>query len=163
MYKILIIGLGNMLMSDDGLGVVALKALYKKYKQHNKISFLDVGTSVLNYVTDIANTETLIAIDAITTGHHAGTIYRIDNKDFDSLGHHYFSLDSHYSSLFETVALSRKLTGFPSRILIYGIEPHTCEVGCFISTHVKKSLKRLLKIVQRDIDSIIFANNKIRR
>lgn len=154
MYKILIIGLGNLLMSDDGLGVVALKELQKRYKQYDKICFLDAGTSVLNYVTDIANTETLIAIDAITAGRPAGTIYRIDEKDIHMVGCHHFSLDSHCSSLFETVALSRKLTGFPTRILIYGIEPHICEVGFFISPHVEKSLKRLVDKVQQDINSL---------
>ena len=77
MYKILVLGMGNLLMSDDSLGVIALDELDKKYKQRREVCCLEIGTSVLNYISDIGKAETLLAIDAITAGHGPGTVYRI--------------------------------------------------------------------------------------
>lgn len=155
MCKVLIIGMGNLLMSDDGLGLVALYELRKSYEPRPEVCYLEMGTSVLNYVTDIGKAETLIAIDAITAGHDPGTLYRAYDSDIDMVDRRPFFLNSHGASLRETVALSRELTGLPSRIIIYGIEPDTCEFGFFISPRVKKSLKRLVEIVQKDIDCIL--------
>ena len=152
MDKILIIGLGNVLMSDDSLGVVAVKELEKRNKEYG-INFLDVGTSVLNYIIDIGRAENLIAIDAITAGHPPGTIYYIDNPDMIK-DMELFS-DSHECSLPEAVALSRELTGLPAKVIIYGIEPYTCEVGFCISPEVKESLQKLITMVQREIRSLM--------
>jgi len=155
LYKILIIGMGNLLMSDDGLGVLAIKELHKRYKQQAEICCLEIGTSILNYVTDIGKAETLIAIDAIAVGNRPGTIYRIYANDAYLTDRKYFFMDIHVAGIHEAIALSRELTGLPSKVFIYGIEPHTLKEGFFISHEVKTSLKKLLDIVQRDIDSIL--------
>jgi len=155
LYKILIVGLGNILMADDGLGIVALKELRKRYGQQKDICLLEVGTSILDYITDIANTETLIVIDAITAGGTAGTIYRIDEESSQLAEGCCLSLDSHGWGLLEAVVLSRKLTGLPDRLLIYGIEPYICKYGIFLSSPVQKSLKKLVDIVQQSVDSIL--------
>jgi len=159
LFKVLIIGLGNLLMSDDGLGVIAVNEIHRRHKEYDEVCFLDVGTSVLKYVTDMGKAETLIAIDAITAGYPPGTIYCIEEKEMHLLGNMDFFLNSHGCSLSEVVALSRELTGFPSRVIIYGIEPHTCEVGFFISAQVRKSLKKLIDIVSKKLIQLCRQNN----
>lgn len=156
MHKITVIGLGNILMSDDGLGVIAVNELHKRNSGYGRINCLDVGTSVLNYVTDIGKAENLIAIDAMTAGYPPGTIYRMDNMDMIN-DIRSFS-DSHGCSLPEAVALSRELTGFPYRVIIYGIEPYTCEAGLCISSEVKEALKKLITMVEREIQALIASN-----
>ena len=152
MLKVLIIGLGNILMSDDGLGVVAVKELQKRDKGSVGIDYLDVGISVLNYIADIGRGKNLIAIDAITAGHPPGTIYRMDNPDIIN-DIESFS-DSHGCSFPAAVALSRELTGFPDRVVLYGIEPYSCDVGFSIAPEVKGSLQKLIMMVEEEIQSI---------
>jgi hydrogenase maturation protease len=151
--KVLIIGLGNVLMSDDGLGVIAVKELKKRNKRYDGINYLDVGTSVLNYITDIGNSKNLIAIDAITAGYPPGTIYRINNLDM--INHVELFSNSHGCSLPEAVALSRELTSFPDRVIIYGIQPYRCDFGINISPEVKESLLKLTMMVEREIHSFM--------
>jgi len=157
LYKLLIVGMGNQLMSDDGLGIVALNELRRMFNQKD-ICCLDAGTTVLNYITEIGRAETLMAIDAITVGNQPGTIYRICLDDKYMADSRCFVLDGHVAGIIEAVALSKELTGLPYRAFIYGIEPHIISEGFSISDRVKKSLKRLLGIVQQDVDLILCRN-----
>ena len=155
LWKVLIVGMGNVLMADDGLGVWALYELDRKYRHRDGVCLLEVGTSILSYIAEIGKAENLIAIDAITAGNHPGTIYRISFDYTDTADYQYFARNCHGASLHEAMALSRELTGLPSKAFIYGIEPLAIKEGFYISQVVKTSLNRLLDVVQRDVDAIL--------
>lgn len=146
--KVLVIGLGNTIMSDDGLGVMAVRELGHRKSWAQGISILEVGTSVLDYIGEIGSATNLIAIDAITAGHPPGTIYRIE--DFDGAEDIQFT-DSHGVSLPEAVALAKMITGRPDKIIVFGIEPQCCDVGIGLSSSLKEALDKLITIVEREI------------
>lgn len=152
LIKVLIIGLGNILMSDDGLGVVAVEHLRKTSKAHESVVMLDVGISSLNYLEEVGRTENIIAIDAITAGKPPGTIYRIDGFDIPS---NIQMAASHGCFLPEVLSLSRELTGLPHKAIIYGIEPLDYSPGFNISPQVQTSLKRLIPIIGLEIEYIL--------
>ncbi|HHX23339.1 MAG: hydrogenase maturation protease [Tepidanaerobacteraceae bacterium] len=153
MCKILVIGLGNVLMSDDGLGVVAIHQLQEKSKAYSNIFFLDVGTSIFNHIADLGKSETLIVIDAIKAGYPPGTIYRID--DFDTVADIRRFYNSHGFTIIEAIALSRELTGLPQKATIFGIEPYSCDLGYSVSREIRGSLIKLINMVEREIESLI--------
>lgn len=73
---LLIVGLGNILMADDGVGIHAVRALQDDPPPGARV--LEVGTAVLDALPWIAAAERLLALDAIQAGGAPGAIYRVD-------------------------------------------------------------------------------------
>lgn len=139
-------------MSDDGLGVATVEELRKTSKRYDKVVFVEAGTSLLDYLEEIGKAENVIAVDAMISGNPPGTIYCLDafiQKSNIELGY------SHGCPIPEIFSLSKELTGFPLKAKIYGIEPLNCGPGFNISPEVKTSLKRLIRIIEQDIEYIL--------
>lgn len=82
--KVLILGLGNTLFSDDGVGVHVVNRLIKKHAHHEDIKCVDGGTIGLNLLLELANTHGIIAIDAAEMNQPAGTLQVFENEDMDA-------------------------------------------------------------------------------
>jgi hydrogenase maturation protease len=151
-YNFLIIGLGNLIMSDDGLGIHAIRELQKENWQKD-ILLLEVGTSTLYYLEEISRAENLIVIDAIQGGEKAGSIYRLTEEDLMSSRN--ILRDFHGCSLLNVIELSREITRLPKNLIIYGIEPENLNLGEKLSQKVQNSFQRLIEILIKEINKIV--------
>lgn len=147
----LILGLGNLLMSDDGLGIHVTEVLKQK-KWPPGIVILEVGTSVMYYLEEISQTRNLIAVDAVRAGGKPGAIYRLT---LDQLADAPGRCESHSFSLLEVIQLARLITGMPAGIVIYGVEPGQLSPGTQLSPAVQSTLSRLIDEVTREIERIL--------
>lgn len=77
--NVMIIGLGNLLMCDDGVGVYAIKELEKDPPED--VVLVDVGTAIFHCQHLLEEADEIIAIDAVCAGDKAGTIYSFDGID----------------------------------------------------------------------------------
>lgn len=152
MYKLLILGVGNILMADDGLGVFIAKKLKQTFNNLGNVKILDVGTSILNFLYEIKYTENLIVIDAIRGGKKPGTVYRIN---FTKENRPFGFTDSHGFSLYEVLEFTRGLWKRPKKVIIYGIEVLDCKPKIGLSPIVKKSIPNMLLEIEREIKSIL--------
>jgi len=150
-YNVLVIGLGNLIMSDDGLGIHVAEDLRQK-EWPPGVSILEVGTSVLNYLEEIGRSRHLIAIDAVRAGGVPGSVYRITGHDVPKqLGG---LRDAHGVSLAGVIDLARGITGFPDSIVVYGVEPRNLGFGNQLSPAVKKVLPVVIKKITSEIVKI---------
>lgn len=152
MKKILIAGIGNILMTDDGLGVFAAKELQGRISKFG-VKIIDIGNSLPNLFYWMKDTENLIAIDAIRGEKEPGTIYRIDALTMKKTP--YIFRDSHGDSLLETIALSREFWNKPEKAIIYGLQPKDCSRGVGLSTKVEKAMINMLKAIENEVELIL--------
>ncbi|HLV08669.1 MAG TPA: hydrogenase maturation protease [Halanaerobiales bacterium] len=141
-YKISIIGLGNCLMGDDGLGIHLIRELNKK-KIPEKVSLIEAGISPLNYLEEISYSKKIIAVDAIKGGERAGSIYQLELSDLRNS----IETSAHGFSLFDVIKLAQSLTGLPLKTVIYGVEPEKIGPGTTLSRPVRDSLIKLIKLI----------------
>lgn len=149
-YQVLILGLGNLLMSDDSLGLHVTETLKQK-KWPPGIVILEVGTSVIQYLKEISRTRNLIAIDAVRAGGKPGSIYRLT---IDELADAPGQFESHSFSLLQVIQLARHITGMPAGTVIYGMEPGQLGPGTQISPVAQSALPKLIDQVTREIERI---------
>jgi len=149
--KLLIIGLGNLIMSDDSLGIHVVRELQKEDWKED-ISLLEVGTSPLYYLEEISRAESLIIVDAIQGGEQAGSIYRLTEENLRSSGN--TVRDFHGYSLLNVIELAREITNFPTNLVIYGIEPENLSLGEELSQKVKDSMPKLINLIRKEIENI---------
>lgn len=118
--KILVLGVGNILLHDEGIGVRVIEELQARYEFSENVEFFDGGTLGLRLLDPIVGADYLIVVDAVQNGEPPGTLYRLDadhlNKRIS------FKSSIHQLDLVETLAYAEILGNRPTTVII-GIEP----------------------------------------
>lgn len=138
--KVLILGVGNPMKQDDGVG----PALISKFKIKNEkfkmnVELIDVGAAPENYTGKIKQIrpDTMVIVDAVDFGGEAGSIKMIEA---DQLGSQ--SLSTHNVSLSTFVDFLK--TDLPDlEVLVVGIQPKTANFGEGLSPEVEKAVDKL--------------------
>jgi hydrogenase maturation protease len=145
---ILVLGLGNLLLSDDGLGLRLLETLAA---EGSAAEFLDGGTQGLALLSHLANRRALIILDAVALGAPPGTVHVLKG---DSISAHH-AVTAHGSNALELLAAARLLGDLPPSVTIIGIEPACIATGIGLSPAVEAALPEALARARTVLESAI--------
>lgn len=165
--KTAIIGVGNILMGDDGIGVKAIQALEHEPLPEDVI-LIDGGTAFSALAGELADLDKLIIVDAVNGGAAPGTIYRFQLDEIlegqrhsagsalgrdDNLG----PISLHDLGVVEAYVLERfyqEMRGSPvhSEVVIVGIEPQTVALSMELSSTLEARLPHLLETVLGELE-----------
>ncbi|HEB30821.1 hypothetical protein LCGC14_2911480 [marine sediment metagenome] len=144
--KIAVVGIGNILLGDEGIGVVLVNLL-KKNKYTEKIDFIDAGTSFFNVVSGLRNYDKIIIIDTVFSGKAPGTVYRCEINDIEETGISGV-LSLHDLGVMQSIKLEKLVGGFPEDIVFFGIEPKSIDLSMELSDEVHEKVEQIIdKIV----------------
>ncbi|MCE5330321.1 hydrogenase maturation protease [bacterium] len=148
----LIIGIGNILLSDEGIGIHVLKELKKRNKILNT-EFVDLGTSSLDLEYFIhEDTESMAVIDCLNTKKDKpGTIYKISVDDLKSKRNCEYSL--HQLEFIDSINIILLLSKIPKTI-IFGIEPFDMKT---LSLNLSEPLREKFEAITKKIEKEIVA------
>ncbi len=139
--RVLVAGLGNLLLKDDGVGVHAVRAL--QHGVPRGVQAVEVGTAVLDALHLLEWADRVLAIDAMQAGGIPGTVYRFGMEDVADRA---IRASLHEVDL---VAALRFLTnGHRPEITVLGVEPETIDTGLDLSPSVQAALPRLVAAAQ---------------
>lgn len=124
----LVVGLGNPLMRDEGVGVKVLELLKCDDAPREHVEFLDGGTGGVALVHAMAGREKAIFIDCAQMSEKAGTIRRFEVDDIRSTKD-LPQMSLHEADLLQIIGLADQLGKCPPKITLFGIEPQTVEPG----------------------------------
>ena len=147
MSPILILGIGNILMCDDGVGVRALEAL-RQVPLPDTVELLDGGTFGADLLDEIANRRKVIVLDAMATGAAPGSVLRLAG---DELWQEQESLSLHEFGLVETLKMARQLGCAPAEVVVFGVQPQEIALNLTLSTAVAAAIPRLLEQVLAEL------------
>lgn len=121
-------GLGNPLMSDEGIGVYVVRELACRWECLGRTDFIELGTSLMNVVHAIAGRQKAVLVDCARMDEPAGTMRRFTPEEVISGKEMpYFSL--HEGDLLDALKLSQVLGECPPEIVIFGIQPLSLDFG----------------------------------
>jgi hydrogenase maturation protease len=146
--NITILGIGNILLSDEGIGVHVANELMKNTLPPN-ISVIEGGTDGFRLLNIITEADRLIVIDAVRGGDAPGSIYRFDIDDVKSCPSG-FKTSVHQIGILEVIDLSG-LIGKTPHTTIIGIEPKSLEMGMELSPEVREKIPRIIDIVLDEV------------
>ncbi len=146
--KIAVIGLGNSLRRDDGIGVIILESLLNDYKR-GAIDYLNFGISSVDLIHRLQDYDSALLIDGIAAGLAPGElkIFGPEDVTFTKKIH---AVSSHELNLKDIFILTRNLA-LKTRIYVAGIQVQDVNFGESLSEPLKKNLK----IITGQIDKFI--------
>ena len=148
--QITILGIGNTLYTDEGLGVHALAALQEKFGMDKQVELVDGSTDGMSLLGPVEDTDYLIVIDAINAGKDGGHIIELHGNDIPA----YYGIKMSIHQLgFQEVLLAAKLREkYPKNIVMIGMQPTSLELGIGLSETNEAQLPKLLKLVEQQVN-----------
>lgn len=138
---ILVLGLGNLLLSDDGVGPVLVEQLANTAENWNgRVEFLDGGTQGLALLGQISGRQALIIVDALKMGAPAGTIHRLTLNELREVTPGRGN-SGHEGNAGELLAVAQLLDQLPERLFVVGVEPEKIATGIGLSARVQEALE----------------------
>ncbi|MBI5328891.1 MAG: HyaD/HybD family hydrogenase maturation endopeptidase [Deltaproteobacteria bacterium] len=143
--KIAVIGLGNILLQDEGAGVHVIETLRKDFDFPKNIQLIDGGTIGLNLLSFIEGMDKILIIDAVNIKKEPGTIVIIDDEDIPSFVS--AKLSVHEIAFPDVFSVLKSLGIKPARMTLVGIQPESVDIGLNMSEAVNKKFDRLVNTV----------------
>ena len=148
--QITILGIGNTLYTDEGLGVHALAALQEKFGMDKQVELVDGSTDGMSLLGPVEDTDYLIVIDAINAGKDGGHIIELHGNDIPA----YYGIKMSIHQLgFQEVLLAAKLREkYPKNIVMIGMQPTSLELGIGLSETNEAQLPEMFKLVEQQVN-----------
>lgn len=127
--KTVVLGVGNTLLSDEGVGVHVIEQLRRDHPELDAVEFLDGGTLSFTLAGPMAEASQLIVIDAAELKAEAGTISLFENEAMDDYLGRGKRRSVHEVSLLDLLAIAHLSDALPARRALIGIQPQQVEWG----------------------------------
>jgi hydrogenase maturation protease len=140
----IILGVGNELLSDEGVGVHLVREI-KKREIPAGVTAVEGGTDGFGLLNIITEADRLILVDSLKGGGKPGSIYKFDIKDAPKCPD-IFKTSVHQIGILEVINLSG-LVGKTPKTTVIGVEPKKINTGLELSPEVKKKIPRIIELI----------------
>ncbi|MEA1966705.1 MAG: NiFeSe hydrogenase maturation protease [Thermodesulfobacteriota bacterium] len=151
MKKLLVLGVGNTLLMDEGIGVHAVHELLKE-EWPKDVEFIDGGTFTQDIFYLFQEYEKILVLDIVRADKEPGTIY--DLKEDDLRKDEKQPLSLHDIDLLDSLGMA-KLTGSNPELFVLGIEPETINWGTELTPTLQKFFPAYLEAARRKIPKLM--------
>lgn len=146
--KVVVLGVGNLLLGDEGVGVHLIQKL-REMEIDERIELVDGGTSLLDFIPQREDVSKLIIVDAIKLGGKPGTTYKICVDD-SLLEGAKGMISLHQLGVVETLAIAQKMGKLPHTVII-GIEPKEIGYGLELSPEIVREMGKLVNLILGEV------------
>ena len=151
--RIAVLGLGNVLMSDDALGPWVIQVLLARYEFPQEVSVLDLGTPGLDLTPYITDCEALILVDTVTSDGPPGTLRTY--RKHEILKHPpQPRLSPHDPGVKEALLIADFGGCGPSEVLLVGVVPESTGMGTRLSPAVREAIPRAVEEVLAELERL---------
>jgi len=154
-----VLGVGNPLMGDDGLGLVALERLRRGWTFSPHVELVDGGTWGMNLLPTIESASHLLVVDAIHRDLPPGASVRMEREDLPRMLSSVLS--PHQIDLKEVFALAEIRGTFPPEAVALGLQPHVVAMGTELSEAVAARMDSLLAAIIEQLTEWGHVNQRI--
>jgi hydrogenase maturation protease len=149
---VLVVGIGNELLRDEGLGVHVARALAASPALPESAEVVEAGLALLDLAGEMARRERVILVDAVRAEREPGTLYRLELRDGMvermPAGP---ALSLHQWGLADTLRAIALMGLLPRRVTVLGAEPERVEPGLDLSPAVAGAARRLVALVLAEL------------
>ena len=149
---VLVLGLGNVVCTDDGAGIAAIHKLMREYDLPEGVLALDGGTLGLSLLPLVDSADQVILVDAIKADGPPGTQVRIEGEEVAPAV--YERLSPHQIGVADLLAGASLLDRYPDRVVVIGVVPESIELGIERTPAVQASIPELVERVVKELTAM---------
>ncbi len=147
MRDTVIIGIGNILLQDDGVGVHVVNQLESETLP-STIELVDGGTSTLDTLGYFLDYRKVIVVDCLRAGLEPGTIYKIEPEDIKN--YQKGNLSIHDVQILDVVKMANMMGHYPE-VVIFGIEPKTISVNLEMTDLMYAKIPEVIANIKKEL------------
>lgn len=147
--SILILGLGNLVMTDDALGCRTVAELEKRYLFPKSVTLLDGGTLGLDLLPRLEGIDKLLVIDALQMGAAPGELFRLEGEEVPRAFANKLSV--HQMGLQDLLAVAELQGHLPAQLVVLGVQSGTIEMGLEMSPAVASAEEPLMEAILSEL------------
>ncbi|MGE4266601.1 MAG: HyaD/HybD family hydrogenase maturation endopeptidase [Deferribacterales bacterium] len=151
--KLLVLGIGNLVMNDDAAGVLAAQELMKEFPSTDTLRVMDGGTLGLDLLVYIEWSDRLIIADAVDFGMEPGTVVKVDGDDIDAVFEN--RLSAHQMGMKDMLATAELMGVRPKEVVLYGIQTGSIEMDMTLTPQVEAGIPKLISHLRDEITAFI--------
>jgi len=159
--RTLVLGLGNILLADEGVGVHVVRELAEHTLPGN-VEVVDGGTAALDVLLLARDVQKLIVIDALRAGKEPGTVYvaRFAGGQESKLEAHFVRqgdsrISLHQIGLVDALSVAKRISDGPKEIVIIGVEPAKIDCGLQLMDEIAHKVPQIIDIVLKEIEDAV--------
>jgi hydrogenase maturation protease len=147
--RAVVLGVGNVILTDEGAGVRAVEALERGWKLPENVLAIDGGTSGMEMIEELSNLDFLIILDVVKTGAAPGTVVKIAGEDIPVFFRK--KLSPHQIALPDVLASLELLDTMPKEIVVLGVEFISLELGMEMTPTVAEKVPVLAAMAAAEL------------
>ncbi len=144
--SILVLGIGNILNTDEGVGVHAVRALQDKYPAPDAFTLSDGGTLGLNLLPLVDDATHLLILDAVDARREPGASIELEGADIPLFGG--AKLSEHQITFQEVLGLAMLRGTLPGHLRLVGMQPADLSIGVGLSEVGQKTLPQMVSAAE---------------
>jgi hydrogenase maturation protease len=149
---ILVIGMGNVLMQDEGIGVRAAEELEQRYRIPAGVEVVDGGTTGMELFAPMRRARCLIIADAVNAAEPAGTLVRIANEQIPAFFQ--TKISNHQLGVSDLLALLALKGETPEQVIIVGMVPHSLENRLGLTPEAQAGLEGMVQMLVEELAAL---------
>lgn len=149
--RIVVLGVGNILLSDEGVGVRAIEALREGYLLPDGVEVIDGGTSGMELLEDLSSVDLLVVADAVKAGKPPASIIRIAGADVPVFFR--AKISPHQVGLSDVLADLEFMGEPPRETVIIGVQPVSMETRMELTPEVAARLPEVVDMIVAELKS----------
>jgi hydrogenase maturation protease len=150
LMSILVLGLGNLVMTDDALGSRTIQELQKRYRFPEPVALLDGGTLGLDLLPRLEGIEKLLVIDALQMDAEPGAVFRLEGEEVPRAFANKLSV--HQMGLQDLLAVAELQGHLPGQLVVWGAQSESIEMGMEMTAAVASAMERILVAVIEELN-----------
>lgn len=147
--RVVVLGIGNTIMSDEGVGVHAVEALRRAYTLPDFVDIIDGGTSSMELLDDLADVDLLVVVDAVKAGKPEGTLVRLTDNQVPVFFRS--KLSPHQIGLSDVMASLEFVDQFPKQMVVIGVQAENFELGLEMTPLIASRVPDLVAMVVAEL------------
>ena len=147
---IVVLGLGNPLMADEGIGGFLVNKLLEEKDSYPNVDFLDAGNGGMSILHLITDRKKVIILDCAYMDKEPGTMVRFKPQDVKTIKKllHY---SLHEIDILKVIELAGELNQCPEEVVIFGIEPEKIEFREGLTPALQKKTNEYIKTIKTEL------------
>jgi len=153
----LVLGIGNLLIGDEGVGCKAVEELNRRYIMPPGVECIDGGTAGFELLSLMDGKDLVILIDAMRNELEPGTSVMVEGEDVPKA--FLTSISPHQLGISDVLAAAQLTDTLPGQLVLYGVEPKNLDVGIGLTKEVEAGMEKVIDAVIKQLRNLGYEVN----